>query len=149
MGSNESKTVAENRRARFDYEISEKFDAGIELLGFEVKSAKAGRMQIAGSYVLIRDGQAQLLNSQIPPYQPKNTPAEYDPGRTRHLLLHKKEIAELTGRLREKFSLIPLRVYLKNGFVKIELGLGKPRKKSDKRDLLKKRTAEREIQRGG
>jgi SsrA-binding protein len=140
------KTIAENRRARFDYEISDTLEAGMELKGLEVKSAKAGRFNIAGSRVVIRQGEAWLLNSQIPPYQPNNTPADYDPGRTRRLLLRKEEIAGLIGKLKSKsVFLIPLRAYIKNNLIKIELGLGKSRKKSDKREILKKRTAEREM----
>jgi len=138
-------TIAENRRARFDYETSETFEAGIELRGFEVKSVKLGRMQLAGSHAVIRGNEAWLLNSQIPPYQPKNTPSGYDPGRTRRLLLRGDEIKTLIGKIKEKFSLIPLRAYLKNGFIKIEIAVAKPRKKWDKRELLKKRTAEREM----
>lgn len=142
------KMLSENRRARFDYEILETIEAGIELQGFEVKSAKLGRMGIVGSYVLIKNGEVILLNSQIPPYQQNNTPKDYDPIRTRRLLLHKAEIIKLVGRLKEKsLSLIPLRVYVKNGFLKIELGLGKSRKKHDKRELLKKRAVEKEMRR--
>ena len=151
------KALSENRRARFDYEISETIKAGIELRGFEVKSAKLGRMQLAGSYAIIRGGsprrslrrsagEAWLLNSQIPPYQPKNMPPDYDPGRSRRLLLHSDEIASLQGKLKEKLTLVPLRVLLEKNLIKIELGLGKSRKKSDKRELLKKRAAEREMQ---
>jgi SsrA-binding protein len=139
------KALSENRRARFDYEVSDTFEAGIELMGFEVKSAKSGRMQLAGSYAIIRGGEAWLINSQIPPYQPNNTPAGYEPSHPRRLLLHRDEIKKLIGALKAKAFLIPLRAYLKNGFVKIELGLGKPRKKSDKRELLKKRAAEKEM----
>lgn len=140
------KTLAENRRARFDYEILESYEAGLELSGQEVKSVKEGKMQISGSYVLIRGGEAWLTNSVIPPYQPKNTPPNYDPARSRRLLLRKEEIKNLGGRLREKvFSLLPLRVYTKRGFIKVELGLGRSRKKRDKRELLKKRAAEREM----
>lgn len=142
--------VAENRRARFDYEISETFEAGIKLRGFEVKSAKSGRMQLAGSYAIIRGREAWLINSQIPPHQPKNAPKDYDPGGTRKLLLHKNEISKLSGALKQKSTfLVPLRAYLKLGIIKIELGLGKPRKKSDKREFIKKRTAEREMKTAG
>ncbi len=141
-------TIAENRRARFDYEVSEMFEAGIELKGFEVKSAKAGHIQLAGSHALVRGRELWLLNSQIPPYQPKNAPPDYDPGRTRRLLLHAEEIKRLAGIVKEKkSSLIPLRAYVKNNLVKIELGLGRPKKKSDKREILKKRSHEREMRR--
>ncbi|MDP2598895.1 MAG: SsrA-binding protein SmpB [Candidatus Liptonbacteria bacterium] len=138
--------IAENRKARFDYEILETFEAGIELKGFEAKSAKTGLMQISGSHALIRGGEAWFVNCQIPPYQPKNSPADYDPSRTRRLLLHAQEIKRLAGLLKEKkASLIAIRAYVKNNLVKIELGLGKPRKKSDKREVLKKRSARREM----
>lgn len=138
--------IAENRRARFDYDIIETYEAGIELLGHEVKSAKGGRMQIAGARVLIRHDEAWLVNSHIPPYQPKNTPAGYEEDRARRLLLTKEEIKRLTGALQEKGqALVPLRAYVKRGFVKIELGLGRSRRKSDKRESLKKRAHEREM----
>jgi SsrA-binding protein len=138
--------IAENRRARFDYEIGEKFDAGIELHGYEVKSAKHGHFQIAGAQVLIRGGEAWLVNSHIPPYQPKNMPADYAEDRARKLLLTKQEIKTITGMLQDKGQrLIPLRAYLKNGFIKLELGLGRVRKKSDQREVLKKRAHVREM----
>ncbi len=136
-----------NRRALFDYEILEKYIVGIELLGFEVKSAKAGRMQIAGSFVVIKDNEAWLLNAAIPPYQVKNTPENYDPARSRKLLLRKSEIAELIGKTAQKgLTLIPLRVYAKRHLVKLEIGLGRHRKKEDKRQVIKKREASREIE---
>jgi len=139
-------SLAENRRARFDYDIEEKFESGIELKGYEVKSAKGGRFQIAGAQVLSRGGEAWLVNSHIPPYQPKNMPPDYAEGRARRLLLTKSEIKTITGMLRDKGRrLIPLRAYLKNGFIKLELGLGRIRKKSDKRDALKKRAHVREM----
>ena len=140
-----AETIAENRRARFDYEIAEKFEAGIELRGFEVKSAKIGRMQIAGAYAIIRGGEAYLITSQIPPYQTGNTPPDYDPGRTRRLLLRKDEIKRLEGLLKQKsMSLVALRAYVKNNFIKIELGAGRAKKKGDKREALKKRAVEME-----
>ncbi len=156
----QQKLLAENRRARFDYEILETHEAGIELTGQEVKSAKSGRINLSGSHAVLRDGSPRrshgrsagelwLLNSQIPAYQPKNAPADYDPARSRRLLLHKEETAGLIGKLHNKsVSLIPLSAYVQKNFIKIELGLGRARKKSDKRELLKKRTMDREIQRG-
>lgn len=139
-------TIAENRRARFDYEITDKYEAGIELSGQEVKSAKGGQLNLASSYAVPKNGGLMLVNASLPPYQPKNAPANYDPNRSRRLLLHKKEIESLVGKLREKsFSLIPLRAYVKKGFVKIELGLGRSRKKADKREAIKKREAKREM----
>jgi SsrA-binding protein len=139
-------TIAENRRATFDYEFKEKFEAGIELRGNEVKSAKGGHFQIAGSQVLIRGGEAWLVNSHIPPYQPKNTSEGYVEDRARKLLLTTNEIKSVTGVLQDKSRrLIPLRAYLKNGFIKLELGLGSIRRKSDKREALKKRAHIREM----
>jgi len=150
MDKERFKNLAENRRARFDYEILENYEAGIELLGTEVKSVKAGQMNLAGSYAVIRGGDAWLLNAQIPPYQPKNAPKDYDPARTRRLLLHNKEIAELIGKLHEKsLSLLPLKAFIKHGFIKLDLGLGRSRKAKDKRDFIKKRETEREMRRAG
>ena len=140
--------LAENRRARFDYDISETIEAGIELLGHEVKSVRGGHMNIAGSHALIRGGEAWLLNATIPPYQPLNVPENYDSKRTRRLLLKHEEAKNLIGKLKEKYSLIPLEAYSKNNRIKILLGIAKPRKKHDKRELLKKRAAEREMGRG-
>jgi SsrA-binding protein len=142
----DSNIIAENRRARFDYDIGEKFEAGIELRGYEVKSAKGGHFQIAGAQVLIRGGEAWLVNSHLPPYQPKNMPAGYTEDRARKLLLAKDEIKNITGVLQDKSRrLIPLRAYLKNGFIKLELGLSRTRRKSDKREALKKRSHLREM----
>jgi len=138
--------VAENRRARLDYDIAEAFEAGVELLGHEVKSVKAGRMGLNGSYVLIRDGQAWLLNASIPPYQQGNVPESYDSDRTRRLLLRKSDIHELSGKLKTKGThLIPLKTYLKKSLIKLEIGVGRSRKKTDRRDYLKKREHDREM----
>ncbi len=140
------KNISENKRAGFDYDIVEKYEAGIELNGQEVKSAKGGKFNLASSYAVPKNGQILLLNSSIPPYQPKNAPADYQPERSRRLLLHKTEIKSLYGKLQQKtFSLVPLRAYIKNGFIKLELGLGKSRKKSDKREAIKKREIKREM----
>jgi len=142
--------ISTNKRAYFDYEILETYEAGIELRGFEVKAIKTGRINLAGSYAVIRNNQIWLLNSDIPPYQPKNTPVDYDSKRTRRLLLKHSEIKNLIGRTSEKgLTLVPLRVYTKHQKVKVEIGLGKSRKKADKRELIKKREVEREIKRMG
>ena len=138
--------IAENRRARFDYDITDTFDAGIELMGHEVKSARGGRFQIVGARVLIRGNEAWLVNSHIPPYQPKNVSADYQEDRSRRLLLKKDEIKTLTGALAEKGQfLIPLEVHVNHGFIKVRLGLGRAKKNSDKREVLKKRAHEREM----
>jgi SsrA-binding protein len=146
----QKETIAENRRARFDYEISQKYEAGVELKGHEVKSAKGGRFQIAGAHVLIRGGEAWLVNSHIPPYQAGNTPPDYEEDRARRLLLSKDEIKELQGTLVDKAKhLVPLRAYLKHGLIKLELGIGRTRNKSDKREAIKKRAHQREIRGSG
>lgn len=140
--------IATNKRAYFDYEILDTYEAGIELRGFEVKSVKTGRINLAGSYAIIRDNQIWLLNADIPAYQPKNAPPDYDSKRTRRLLLNKPEIKNFIGRIQEKgLTLIPLKVYTKGRTerIKIEIGLAKSRKKFDKRELIKKRDIEREM----
>ena len=138
--------IITNKRAHFDYEVLEAYEAGIELRGFEVKAVKSGRINLAGSYAIIKNNQAWLLNADIPSYQPLNTPADYDSKRTRRLLLRKSEIKNLIGRTKEKgLTLVPLKVYTKAHRIKIEIGLGKSRKKGDKRELIKKRDIEREI----
>lgn len=139
---------AVNRRALFDYEILETYEAGIELYGFEVKAIKTGHVNIAGSYIVVRGEEAWLLNASVPPYQPKNTPQNYDETRSRKLLLHKSEIQELIGKSSQKgLTLVPLRVYDKKSRVKLEFGVGRHKKKHDKREVIKKREAEREIAR--
>ena len=130
---------ARNKRAYFDYEILDKFEAGIQLKGFEVKAIKSGRLNLAGSHVIVRDNGAQLLNADIPPYQPMNTPEGYDSKRTRRLLLNKDEIKSLVGKAHEAgLTLVPLRVYSKRDLIKVEIGLAKSRKAKDKRELLKR-----------
>ena len=142
-------TIADNRKARFDYEIGKTYEAGIELKGYEVKSAKGGRFQIVGAHVLFRGGEAWLVNSHVPAYQAANTPADYEEDRARRLLLSKAEIKELQGALQDKSKhLIALHAYLKHGLIKLELGIGHSRKKSDKREVIKKRAHNREIRRG-
>ncbi len=138
--------ITVNRRAHFDYEILQTYEAGIELFGHEVKSAKSGRINLTGSYVVIKNNQAWLINANIPPYQSKNILGEYDPERTRRLLLHKSEIKELIGAAAQKgLTIVPLKVYTKRNRLKILIGLGRHKKKSDKRETIKKREAKREI----
>jgi len=142
------KTLITNRRAKFDYQILETFEAGIVLLGKEVKSLKNGQGKLDGSYAYFTGGELMLLNMYVTPYQPKNTMGAVEPDRSRKLLLRKKELDHLIGKLKEKrFTLIPLRVYLNRGKIKLELGLGKGKTKRDKRETIKKREAEREMKR--
>ena len=139
--------ISENRKAYFDYQILEKFEAGIELRGFEVKAIKTGRVNLGGSYAVVKDNEIWLLNADVPPYQPKNTPKDYDSKRSRRLLLTRKEINYLIGKVQQKLTLLPLRVYTKGPLIKIELGLGKGKKKYEKREAIKKRETKKEIQR--
>lgn len=141
-------SYAENRKARFNYEFLEKYEAGIELLGTEVKSVRAGTMSLEGAFVIIRGGEAFLINANIPPYQVKNAPKDYDPLRNRKLLLTKKEIAELAGSEKNKsLTIVPISVYNKGRKIKVEVALVKGKKKFDKRETLKKRDTDREIRR--
>src|SRR3989344_4745039 len=139
---------AENRKARFNYEILEKYEAGIELLGVEVKSVRGGQMSLEGAFAIVRGGEIYLINANIPPYQAKNTPKDYDPLRNRKLLLQKKEIAELAGNEKNKsLTIVPISVYNKGRKIKVEVALVKGKKKFDKRETIKKRDTDREIRR--
>lgn len=139
---------AKNKKAYFDYEILQKYEAGIELRGYEVKSIKTGRASLRGAFVIIRGNEAYLTNTTIAQYQEANTPKDYDATRTRRLLLHKKEIQELIGAAAAKgLTLVPLRLYNKKGKIKLEFALVRGKKKYDKRESIKKRDAEREIER--
>ena len=140
--------LAENKKAYFQYEVLEKFEAGLVLTGQEVKSIKSGRINLAGAYVILRGGEVYLVNANVPPYQPKNLLTPYEPVRPRKLLLKKSEIKYLIGKSEQKhLTLIPLRVYTKKGKIKLEFGIGRGRKKVDKKELIKKRETEREIER--
>jgi len=134
-----------NKKAYFNYEILETVVAGIELLGFEAKSVKLGRFDLTGSRAVIRGGEAYLVGATIHPFQMKNAPQGYDPVRTRRLLLKREEIARLEGKMNEGLTLVPLKSYNIRGFVKVEFGLGKGRKKADKREAIKKREMAREV----
>ncbi|MFA6365260.1 MAG: SsrA-binding protein SmpB [Candidatus Paceibacterota bacterium] len=136
-----------NKKALFNYEILEKIVAGIELQGHEAKSVKLGRFDLSGSHAIIRGNEAYLVGATIHPFQVKNAPSGYDATRTRKLLLNKEEIHHLAGKLNEGLTIVPLKSYNIRGFVKIELGLGRGKKKSDKRETIKKRETEREIRR--
>lgn len=144
-------TFSYNKRAAFDYELMEKYEAGLVLEGQEVKSIKSGRVSLAGAFVVIKKSpktEAFLINASIPPYQPQNTPAHYDQTRARKLLLKKREISSLMGKTAQKgLTLVPVRVYLKRGLIKLEFALAKGKKKFDKRETIKKREAKRDIQR--
>ncbi|MFH1643474.1 MAG: SsrA-binding protein SmpB [Patescibacteria group bacterium] len=131
---------ANNKRALFKYQILEEFEAGIALNGQEVKSIKGGRIILPGSYVIVRGAEVYLIGAQIPAYQPKNAPKDYDGQRIRKLLLKKSEINYLIGKTQTKgLTLIPLKIYSKKGIIKVVFGLGKVLKKYDKREKIKDR----------
>ena len=141
-------TLATNPRAKYDYHILETFEAGMVLAGHEVKAIKTGHLSLKGSYVTIKDEEAWLINAQIPPYQPKNTPADYQPDRTRKLLLNKREIKSLIGQSKRKgLTLVPLRVYTKKGKIKLAFALGLGKRQADKREKIIKREVKRKIDR--
>ena len=141
-------SYAENRKARFNYEILGKYETGIELLGTEVKSVRNGQMSLEGAFVIARGGEAYLINANIPPYQPANAPKDYDPLRNRKLLLTKKEITKLADSEKNKsLTIVPISVYNKGRKIKVEIALVKGKKKFDKRETLKKRDTDREIRR--
>ena len=141
-------SYAENRKARFDYEVLEKFEAGIELVGAEVKSVRGGQISLEGSFVIVRGGEAFLINANVPPYQPANAPKDYEPLRNRKLLLTKKEIGELEISGKNKsLTIVPISVYNKGRKIKVEIALAKGKKKFDKRESVKKRETDIEIRR--
>lgn len=140
------KILAENKRARFNYQILETFESGIVLTGQEVKSVKAGRVNLAGSFVVLRNEEAFLIGAKIPPWQPKNAPSNYNPERSRKLLLRKLELKSLIGKAKQKgLTLVPTRVYNKRGLIKLEFAVAKGKRRVDKRELIKKREVERSM----
>jgi SsrA-binding protein len=143
-----NKIYSENKKALFDYEVLEKFEAGLVLFGQEVKSIKTGHINLAGSYVIFRGAEPFLIGVKVPPYQPNNAGADYGEERLKKILLNKKEINYLMGKTKQKgFSLIPLKIYENNGRVKLEFGLARGKKKYDKKEKIKKRDVQRDINR--
>jgi SsrA-binding protein len=137
--------IAVNKRARFDYHIDERFEAGLSLLGWEVKSLRDGRVQFGESYAMLRDGEAYLFGAQIQPLLSASTHVIADKMRNRKLLLHKAELDRLIGAVERKgYTVVPLSLYWKNNRVKVELGLAKGKKQHDKRDAEKDRDWERD-----
>lgn len=142
------KTFADNRRARFDYEIKDTFDAGMVLTGPEVKSVKGANVSLAGSYVSVSPNGASLINCHIGPYKYASN-EKYDPTQSRKLLLKKAEISQLLGK-EKGLTIIPLEIYQgQRGLLKIKLGLGRARKKADKREYIQKREAMKDIKKMG
>ncbi|OGD31445.1 SsrA-binding protein [Candidatus Azambacteria bacterium RIFCSPHIGHO2_02_FULL_52_12] len=141
-------TLADNKKALFDYEILQTHQAGLALFGFEVKAILAGRVNLRGAFVIIRGNEAFLVNADIAPYQANNTPAGYEQSRTRKLLLKKKEIAELGGKVSQHgLTLIPISLYTVRHKIKLSFGLAKSRKKFEKREHIKERDFKRQRQR--
>lgn len=140
--------LVQNKKAGFNYEFLEKYDGGIRLLGFEVKALKKGLGSLEGAYVIIRGGEAFVVGMQIPPYQPANTPKEYDPVRPRKLLLAKKEIRALADIENKRgLTIVPISVYNKKQKIKMQIAVGRGKKQYDKRESIKKKDTEREINR--
>ncbi len=135
-----------NKKAGFNYEILDKYTAGMELLGTEVKAIKKGWGSLEGAHVVIRSGEAFLVGATIPPFQPANTVESYDPTRTRRLLLQKKELGELEKSLQNKgLTIVPIMMYNKGRYIKLDLALARGKKKFDKRETIKKRDVERDL----
>jgi SsrA-binding protein len=141
------KIVAQNKKASFQYHILEKLEAGMVLTGGEVKSIREGRINLAESYVVVRNGEVFLRQAHIPQYRFDND-TQYDPVRPRKLLLHRQEIDRIRGRIEQKgLTAVPTKIYLKRGYVKIEIALAKGKDAPDKRQATKEREAKREAQR--
>lgn len=141
-------TLADNRKALFDNEVIKKFTAGIELLGLEVKAVRNGKISLRGSFVAVRGGEAFLIGADIAPYQPKNAPVEYDALRARKLLLSRSEINELReAEAQQGLTIVPLSVYNKGRFLKVDLAIARGKKIHDKREAIKKRDTERDLKR--
>lgn len=140
------KTTQNNRKANFNYEILDKYTGGISLLGFEVKSIKNGQGSINEAYIKVKGDEVFLVGAHIPPYQPKNTPEDYNPYRERKILLNKKEVLELKKRVKEtNLTIVPISLYNKGRYIKIDIALARGKKTIDKRQSIKKRDIEREI----
>ncbi|WP_099352524.1 SsrA-binding protein SmpB [Fredinandcohnia onubensis] len=147
MPKGSGKVIAQNKKANHDYFIEETYETGIVLQGTEIKSLRNGRANLKDSYARVHNGEVFLYNMHISPYEQGNR-YNHEPLRTRKLLLHKKEINKLIGLTKEEgYALVPIKIYLKNGYAKLLLGLGKGKKKYDKREDLKKKEAKRDIER--
>lgn len=143
-----AESLIQNKKAYFNYEITEKFTAGIELFGFEVKSVREKKGQLEGAYITVRGGEAYLIGANIPAYQPKNAPVDFDPLRNRKLLLTKKEIKQLADvEAKKGLTIVAIAVYNAGRKLKLEIGVAKGKKSFDKRETIKKRETDREIRR--
>ena len=141
-------SLVENRKAHFHYDLLETYEAGLELLGFEVKALRKGQGSLDGAHVIVRGGEAYIVGMHIPPFQEANTPKDYDPRRTRRLLLSKKEIVALADAEGTKgLTVVPLSVYNKNSKLKLGVAIARGKTHGDKRESIKRREADREAQR--
>ncbi|HSH83675.1 MAG TPA: SsrA-binding protein SmpB [Guyparkeria sp.] len=146
--TNSQSTIALNKKAKFDFFLGERIEAGLVLEGWEVKALRAGKAQIADSHVIIKDGEAWLLGAVITPLIQASSHVRPDPTRTRKLLLHQHELARLTGQVERKgFTIVPTALYFKRGVVKLEIALGQGKKAHDKRATIKDRDWQRDKQR--
>lgn len=137
-----------NKKATFDYELLERFEAGLVLFGFEVKAIRAGKVSIQGAYVIVRGGEAFLVGATVSPFQEKNAPPDFDRERPRKLLFSRKELRELETVDKEKgLTLVPIRLYNSGRNIKLEVGVGRGKKKYDKRESLKARASQRDVER--
>jgi len=135
-----------HKKARFNYELTDTFDAGIELFGHEVKALKEKKGSLEGAFIVLRGDEAFIVGMHVPPFQVLNTPSSYDPYRTRKLLLTKKEIKELTETEHQKgLTIVPIIVYKKGRYIKVKLAIARGKKRFDKRETIKKRDIEREL----
>ena len=142
------KVISNNKKAYFLYEITETYEAGIQLTGTEVKSLREGRVNLRDGFAQIRNGEAWLLNVHISPYQASGSYFNHEPRRTRKLLLNRREISKLTGSIEQKgLTLVPLKMYFKGNWVKISIGLGRGKKIHDKRETIKRRQDQRDMAR--
>jgi SsrA-binding protein len=142
------KVHAINKRANYDYEILEKIEGGLVLAGYEVKSIKTGHISLKGAYVTIKNGEAFLVNANIPAYQPSNMPENYNPTRQRKILIRKEQVKNLTGKISQKgLTLVPIKIYSKRGLIKLEFGVGKGKREIDKREKIKKREVKVKMER--
>ncbi|MHA6259965.1 SsrA-binding protein SmpB [Sporosarcina sp. CAU 1771] len=145
MAKGKGNVVAKNKKAYHDFAIEEKIEAGIVLQGTEIKSIRSGKVQLRESFIQIRNDEAWIINMHISPYEQGNR-FNHDPTRTRKLLLHKRQIRQLIGKTKQQgYSIVPIMMYLKDGFAKVLIGIGKGKKDYDKREDLKRKEAKREM----
>ncbi|MFH2062533.1 MAG: SsrA-binding protein SmpB [bacterium] len=141
-------TLADNRRSLRDFQVLDEFEAGLVLTGQEVKSVRDGQMKLTGSYITVANGEARLINAHIPPYPKAGKIKDFDPTRTRKLLLHKRETSKLAGKMDQKgLTLVPISVYTSGSWIKLKFGLARGRKEFEKKEQKKQKDIARDVQR--